>query len=271
MTPILGPTYHSLSTGVPNVICRWDSHYQYVIMVIVIFCAILFFWIGGIWLRRRFERKAEAKRANLAASDAPYNPPGPSAAPPVIPKVESRPDMAMTALPPVAEAGRHRLRSRSSTLSGLGSSKATPSQPVVWGPHQHLAYSQSNNASPGPSIPPSPTISITPPAVPFRNREATRSDPRFGNYRGTQSSINEEVNYSSASSLQGRPGLANRDPSASADSIERPLSALGQPIRDVKRRTLTAAKSDPIMVPLEPQSAQVCDTGPQKLQKAPKH
>jgi hypothetical protein len=254
-----------------NVLCRWDTHYQYVIMVIVIFIAIVFFWVGGIWLRRRFERKADAKRANLAASDAPYQPSGPDIPPPVVPKTESRPDMAMTALPPAADTGRHRLRSRSSTLSGLGSSKATTPQPIVWGPHQHLAHSQSNNPSPGPSIPPSPTLGISPPTVPFRNREANRSDTRFSSYRGTQTSINEEGNCSSASSVQGRPGATHRDPSASADSIERPLNTIGEPIRDVKRQTITAARSNPSLVPLEPQTAQVCDPSPQKLQKAPKH
>lgn len=238
-------------------------------MVIIIFLAIVFFWIGGVWLRRRFERKAEAKRANLAASDAPYNPNGNAATAHAGPNVESPPDMAMTALPPVAETGRHRLRSRSSTLSGLGgSSKATTPQPVVWGPHQHLAHTRgSNNASPGPSMPPSPTIGITPPA-PFRNREAARSDPRFSSYRGTRDSINEEMNYSSASSAQGRPPYPN--PSASSDSIERPLSAMGHQVRDVKRRTFTAAKSE-TSISMEPQSAQILETSPHKLQKAPRH
>jgi hypothetical protein len=246
-------------------------------MVIVIAIAIVVFWVGGIYLRRHYERKADAKRANLAATDAPYNPRNQNSSNTsnAVAKAEMPPDMAMTALPPVAESTRQKLRSRSSTLtSGIGMSKPNTPQPVVWGPHQHLAHSrsQSRNASPLPSVPPSPTHAITPPGMPFRNRNGSRSDPRFVHYRATPTSITvEETNYGPGGSARGRPRFANEGPSTSAETIERAHSVLGEPIRDVKRRTLTAVKSDPGLAPLEPQAAQICEASPQKLQKVQKH
>jgi hypothetical protein len=147
-------------------------------MVIVIFLGIVFFWVGGIYLRRYFERKADAKRANMAATDAPYLPKDPNDTRSyAVPQMDSSPTGPVTALPAVSEKHekhKNKLRSRSSSMSlGLGGSTRTTNtpQPVVWGPHQHLAHGHSTSNSPGQSVPPSPTYAVTHPVAPLRNRD----------------------------------------------------------------------------------------------------
>ncbi|KAF2793093.1 hypothetical protein K505DRAFT_418011 [Melanomma pulvis-pyrius CBS 109.77] len=212
-----------------------STHWKWVVMVIIIFVAILFFWIGGAWLKRRHDRKRDAARANMAAHDAPYNPPPPGAqrsltsimrgssskvnasastvngsavhvngtpAPPMT-AMSGRSGMAMDGgvggiAPP---RGPTKLRSRSSTLQSLGlsnGSKAHLPDPVAWGPHQYQAfYNVNHQGSPGNSIPPSPTSAMTPPHPAFRNRESTGSEQRFVQYKATPTSISvESLNYS---------------------------------------------------------------------------
>ncbi|KAF2710355.1 hypothetical protein K504DRAFT_454657 [Pleomassaria siparia CBS 279.74] len=196
-----GETTSATNKGKPS----WlDSHWRWVVMVVVVAAAILFFWIGGIWLKRRMNRKRDARRANMAAHDAPYLPPPPSSErsfPGILKGSSSKssvsstkvngtaPTPPMTAMSGVSTGpgsmamdggiggiapprGPSKLRSRSSTLQSLGfsnGSKATLSDPVAWGPHQHQAFNQ--QASSNPSVPPSPVSAVTSPPAVYRSRE----------------------------------------------------------------------------------------------------
>ena len=241
-------------------------------MVIVIFVAMVVLWVGGVCLKRRHNRKKDAERANLAAGDAPYNPPTPGDGSKYSPsKHDSTPQMAavtggQNGLPDMVPVGNPRaLRSRSSTLQSLGmgnSSKTHIPQPVVWGPHQHLAR-DNFNVSPVASGPPSPTSAIGPPqAAAFRDREAMKSEPRFAHYK-------EPHNYSSGRGTPSRQ--VSFGPSTSSSSVDRPRTHGNEIYGETKRHTLSAVRNDPNLDSLAPQSAEICDPSPTKLQKPQKH
>ncbi|KAF2266267.1 hypothetical protein CC78DRAFT_531670 [Lojkania enalia] len=234
----------------------WSGHWQWILMVIIIAIAIVFFWVGGVWLRRRHDRKKDAARANVGACDPP---PGGMVmsggrdgslntnsvgngllrSPPPL----SVPSQSVAGLPP-------RQRSRTNTLQSFrghgNSSRTSLAQPVVWGPHQHQAFAHGNsNGSPGPSVPPSPTLGITPPNPIMRNHEAMRSEPRFNN-----------------------PGVYS--------SAHRPHTALdgaiqgneGPNIREGSVRVLNSVRSDPTLSPhIEGQTAEFGEVTPQKHKK----
>ncbi|KAF1815008.1 hypothetical protein P152DRAFT_242265 [Eremomyces bilateralis CBS 781.70] len=48
------------------------GHWQYVLMLIIIFLAMVFFTVLGLWLKRRHRRKQDARRSNVAAPDASF-------------------------------------------------------------------------------------------------------------------------------------------------------------------------------------------------------
>ncbi|KAF2181602.1 hypothetical protein K469DRAFT_260696 [Zopfia rhizophila CBS 207.26] len=266
------------------------SHWKWVVMVIVIFVAIVFFWVGGIFLRRHYHRKHEAERANMAARDAPYNPPidpstpgsnrsalGKEITPPPMTMSGGRSGMAMDGgvggiAPP---RGPPKLRSRSNTLRSLGTgngSKTSLPPPVVWGPHQHQAYANTNNGnnSPGNSVPPSPTVPVAPPNQVFRNRDAMNSEPRFVHFKATPKDISAQpTDYSPQ---QGTPGPANWNPSTAGADIIRPDTAPVPAVSENhalnKAQVLNAMPNDPALNPrAEPQSAEFFQATPKKLTK----
>lgn len=230
----------------------WISkHWKYVVMVVVIAIAMAVFWIGGIYVRRHFDRKRDAKRSNLSNANLMSSPGNPDRATPgmasltstvALPVHESR-----TGTP--APAGvPQRTRSRGNTLQSLrgNNSRNSLSQPVVWGPHQHQA-SRSN--TPGPSVPPSPV---------YRNPDAMRSEPhRFAHPRAMSPLNGESPRYPSTS--HGPPTNSGWGSSPSVNEVDRPFT------RDVKRRTLNSVHNDPSLSPHpEGQSAEFCEASPQK-------
>ncbi|KAF2003542.1 hypothetical protein P154DRAFT_95580 [Amniculicola lignicola CBS 123094] len=232
-------------------------------MVIVVGLAIVIFWVGGVFLRRHFTRKHEAARANLAASDAPYHPSTPGSHAPMSTGVTPQP-MTMSGarsstitvdggVGGIAPPRGGPLRSRTNTLQSLtmgnGSRTNVASQPVVWGPHQHLAQ---GNGSPVNSVPPSPTSAITPPNPILRNSQALRSEPRFVQFRQTPTSP-----------LSGDP-RANPH----GDGIMRPHSTGTGRVGSVRTHSMNAVRSDPTLTPhYEPQSAEIVESSPHKLTK----
>lgn len=166
-------------------------------MLIIIFFAMLFFSIFGMWLKRRHRAKQDAKRSNLAGGEAgssnhPNNPTGAGAAvppPPPMAHLKNANDSGTLAstldLPnntSIAPTSPLRPRSRTNTLtrfpngsmSNVGNGQQGQ-QPVVWGPHQHQAATRGYeyhgihhqmSGSPGPSVPPSPVSVPTPSLTP---------------------------------------------------------------------------------------------------------
>ncbi|KAF2740320.1 hypothetical protein EJ04DRAFT_548380 [Polyplosphaeria fusca] len=233
----------------------FSSHWKWVVMVIVIALAIIIFWVGGVFIRRRFNRKKDAERANLAARDAPYTPSSKSVQPqgPTPPMTMSggRSGMGMDGnvggIAPPRRASR--TRSRTNTLQSLGmnnESRTSIPQPVVWGPHQHLAHVRNGNGSPNGSVPPSPTFPQKNHVM--RNPDAVRSEPRFANY-----SVPEDEPTS-----QGTPGHVNFQE-------DRPHTAIGGGMRDGPGRSLHSVRSDPVLPPhVEALSAEICEPSPIK-------
>ena len=240
-------------------------------MVIVIALAIVILWVGGVLLRRRHNRKKDAERANVAAADAPYTPGTPDARSTLT--KNTPPEMSTAGGRGVVPATPVRTmtgRSRSGTLSSMrlgNSSRTQVSEPVVWGPHQHFAHTQqaygNGNGNPTGST---PSVNVTPPNPVFRNQNAILSEPRFGQFRATPSSL----------AVESTPG--GHSPAASSSSgetITRPATAMGHETASygdlrAKRRTLSAVKSDPNLH--EPQSAEICEPSPQKTpNKLQKH
>jgi hypothetical protein len=227
-------------------------------MVIVIALAIIFFWVGGVFLRRHYTRKHDAERANLAARDAPYTP----SSRPSMPMDSSPPPMTMSGgrsgmgmdggvggiAPPRGAAGS-RARSRTNTLQSLrlgNESRTSIPQPVVWGPHQHLAHVRNGNGSPNSSVPPSPTFPQKNHLV--RNPEAMRSEPRLASY-----TVPED-----GPSAQGTSGHDNWQEG-------RPHTAVDRGIRDGPGRSLNSVRSDPSLAPhAEGFSAEICEALPVK-------
>ncbi|KAF2198018.1 hypothetical protein GQ43DRAFT_443736 [Delitschia confertaspora ATCC 74209] len=272
----------------------FDTHWKWVVMVIIIGVAIIFFWVGGFFLRRHFHRKNEAKRANMAAVDAyvassgPDTPaskkttttdgsiPSPMASYNGRPNYTSR-NMAMDGGIGGIAPPRQRLRSRTNTLQSLtggnGSRNSLP-QPVVWGPHQHQAHT-AQNGSPGSSIPPSPTSAIIPPNAVFRNRDASGSSQRFVQYKATPTGITVEPIYPRETS--NTSFNANTSPvSPIGGEIPRPSTA-GENRRVAGVRgapALTGYNSDPQLRSRQSQGPGFFDAGtpngastPQKLRK----
>ncbi|KAF2463518.1 uncharacterized protein BDR25DRAFT_307706 [Lindgomyces ingoldianus] len=270
----------------------FHTHWRWVVMVIVIFLAIVFFWVGGIFLRRHFTRKHEAARANMAAKDAPYVAPHtPSSNKSTLGKGATPQDVNFS--PMTMSGGRNgmamdggvggiapprgppRTRSRTNTLQSLvigNGSKTHLPQPVVWGPHQHQAFAKENGTnSPGSSVPPSPTVAISPPHPVFRNREAINSEPRLAGYRPNPNGASREPMAAYGYELQGRPGQANWNPGLAGEEIVRPHTAGGGAARHASvGHALSGMRSDPILNPsAEPQTAEICQVTPNKLHKRP--
>lgn len=241
---------------------RIDTHWKWVVGIAGMIVGMLLFWLALWWVRNHYRKKHNAERTNLAAHDAPYIPPTPAETftsdktaynHNVTPMSGTR-----NGTPSAGVSKPPAMRSRSSTLQSLrlgNGSRANVSQPVAWGPHQHLAYANVNgNGSPGNSVPPSPTQQSS-----FRNREAMRSDPRFSNYNATPPpTIPESTRYATA---HDTPGHVNWTSTASHENGDRPKSTNpdGESFREVKRHTLSAVKSDPHV----PQSAEFGDISPQ--------
>ncbi|KAH7131894.1 hypothetical protein B0J11DRAFT_503083 [Dendryphion nanum] len=256
-----------------------STHWKYVVMVVVIAVAMAVFWIGGIYVRRHFDRKREAKRANLPGGNN-TNPGasgvlGASGGAPAMASLTStvvlpahHESQSRTGTP--APAGMpQRTRSRANTLRSLrgenDSSRTSLSQPVVWGPHQHqAAYNNNGNNStnninrsntPGPSVPPSPV---------YRNPDAMRSEPhRFAHPRAmSPAAMNgEPTRYANTS--HGPPTNAGWGSSPSVNEVERPHT------RDVvNRRTLsTTPNGSNLSVHPEGQSAEIFNVSPQKMDR----
>lgn len=152
------------------------------------------------------------------------------------------------------------MRSRSGTLQSLrlgnGSRTTLPSEPVVWGPHQHFAHA---NGSPNTSVPSSPTF---PPPVGmvdvhpvFRNHDALRSEPRLGAYNLHDDSRRMIAPGGNGFAENGHL-LGIRRPNTS-QSVER--------FRDGPGRSLNAIRSDPVLAPHhEGQIAEISEASPQK-------
>jgi hypothetical protein len=141
-------------------------------MLIVIFLGIVFFWVLGICLKRRHDRKRDARRGNLAAPDAfivnhAHPHPHPSAAhpngapaketsmmsPPSMGIPSARTSVRLDGVGGIAPPRSARARSGSGTLNSANHGSAGAGYPVVWGPHQNQAH-----GSPLNSVPPSPTV-----------------------------------------------------------------------------------------------------------------
>ncbi|KAB2571381.1 hypothetical protein DBV05_g9949 [Lasiodiplodia theobromae] len=151
-----------------------SAHWKWVLMLIIIFFAMVFFSIFGMWLKRRHRKKQDAKRANLSGGEAgsgshnhhpnnPNNNTGAGAAvppPPPMAHLKNANDSGTLAstldLPnntTIAPTSPLRPRSRTNTLTrfpngsmsnvgngGNGQQQGQQGQqPVVWGPHQHQA------------------------------------------------------------------------------------------------------------------------------------
>ncbi|GME55153.1 integral membrane protein [Neofusicoccum parvum] len=155
-----------------------SSHWKWVIMLAVIFLAMIFFSVLGLWLKRRHRAKHDALRANLAAPEAGI---GAVPPPPPMAHMKNHNDSGTLAstvdLSSTTAAGTpSRSRSRTNTLTrfpnGSMSNVAPPPVPVVWGPHQHQAatrgyeYHPSMSNSPGPSVPSTPVSIPTPSMTP---------------------------------------------------------------------------------------------------------
>ncbi|KAF2280788.1 uncharacterized protein EI97DRAFT_428892 [Westerdykella ornata] len=216
----------------------WDKHWKYVIMVIVIAIAMAVIWIGGIYLRRHFDRKADAKRANMAATDAPFDGSSRSVVGGLGPKSNANLQVDVPPLPPVRAIVQERLRSRSSSLtSAMVSSKSNTPHPVVLGPHQHMANATNGQLNSHPSS----GQAIAPPPMPVRNHDAMRSDPKFVQYRATPTSITvEDVSYNSSTSTLPRPSrFLEHSPDSSTDSIHQ------HAFDDAGQHTLNTPRSIP--------------------------
>lgn len=230
----------------------WISrHWKYVVMVVVIAIAMVLFWVGGIYLRRHFDRKRDAKRSNMsnanlmsAANNAPPGAPGMASLTSTI----ALPVHGSRSGTPVPAGVPQRTRSRGNTLQSLrgNNSRNSLSQPVVWGPHQHQA-SRSN--TPGPSVPPSPV---------YRNHDAMRSEPhRFANPRAMSPMNGESARHPSSS--HGPPTNSGWGSAPNVNEVDRPYT------RDVKRRTLNSVQADPsLSTHPEGQAAEICEASPQK-------
>ncbi|KAF2804146.1 uncharacterized protein BDZ99DRAFT_153596 [Mytilinidion resinicola] len=109
----------------------FSTHWKWVVMLIVIFLFMIIASVLGVWLKRRHRRRADARRANMAASDAPV---ADAAFHDAVAK-----DMAMSGVLPTPPP----VRTRSGTMTSRGSSRLSkhhpPSDPVVWGPHQYAS------------------------------------------------------------------------------------------------------------------------------------
>ncbi|ORY11430.1 hypothetical protein BCR34DRAFT_601376 [Clohesyomyces aquaticus] len=237
----------------------FSTHWKWVVMVIVIVVACLIGSLGGLWLKRRHDRKKEAAKANMAATDSltvSHNTPGSRSKKSTLGKGPmSTPDgyNPYTPSPVTMSGGRNgmamdggvggiapprappKLRSRSNTLQSMGTANGSkshlPHQPVAWGPHQYQAYAKEyGNDSPSNSIPPSPTAPIHPPGtVVFRTRSAMNSDSQIGYHPTT--------------------GLG----AARAVSVNHGLAGM---------------RSDPTLNPAAvPQAGEICEVSPKRLHK----
>ncbi|KAF2112302.1 hypothetical protein BDV96DRAFT_649103 [Lophiotrema nucula] len=251
-----------------------STHTKWIVMGVVIAVGIIGIWIGALFWKRRHDRKKEAKRANLAATNGPYHPSTPGH---VTPASKSTVSHGVTPTPPpmtmsgangmnmdggvsgiAPPRGVPSMRSRSGTLQSLrygnGSRTTLPPDPVVWGPHQHFAHA---NGSPNSSVPPSP--SFPPPSdlhPVFRNHEALRSEPRsIGAY-----------SYRDRRSIP--PGGIPFTENGSYSGVRRPNTSEfpeQTTFREGPARSLNAVRSDPVLAPHhEGQIAEIAEPSPQK-------
>lgn len=188
-------------------------------MLIVIFIGLILLSVIGVFLKRRYDRIQDERRANVAATGVHVPPP---------PVEGSRnhdfamsggqgspkgPEMTAVAIPPPTA------RSRTNTmgsLRGYGSRNASRThvaEPVVWGPHQHqahtggYAYPAPQGGSPVTSLPASPVV---PPSRDGESRPMSPMvfAPRPDRADGAASPVSRTV--SPANAEQGRPGTGRR-------------------------------------------------------------
>lgn len=139
----------------------FSNHWKWVVMLIVIFLGIVSFWALGIYLKRRHNRKRDARGGNLAAPDAfivnHAHPNGVLAKeasmmpPPPMGMPGARNSVGLDGVGGIAPP--RSARSGSGTLNSVNYGNAGAGYPVVWGPHQNQAH-----GSPLNSVPPSPTV-----------------------------------------------------------------------------------------------------------------
>jgi len=107
----------------------FSTHWKWVLMLIIIFLFMIIASVLGVYLKRRHARRADARRANLAAHDAPVT----NAA---FHDHFAKEISGVLPTPP-------QVRTRSGTVTSRASSsrlsKHRVSEPVVWGPHQHAS------------------------------------------------------------------------------------------------------------------------------------
>lgn len=176
-----------------------SAHWKWVVMLAVIFLAMTFFSLLGLYLKKRHRAKRDALRANFAAPDAAIGPLPPP--PPMVHMkngndsgtLASTIDLSATA----AGATPSKSRSRSNTLTrfpngSMSNLAPVPPSHVVWGPHQHQAatrgYEYHMSGSPGPSVPSTPVSIPTPSMTPVGS---------YNRYSGTsngKSRSNEVIN-----------------------------------------------------------------------------
>lgn len=171
-----------------------SAHWKWVVMLAVIFLAMIFFSLLGLWLRKRHRAKHDAMRANLAAPGASIG-----ALPPPPPMTHLKNNdsgtLASTIDLSTTTAGTPS-RSRSHTLTrfpnGSMNNVAPPPPPphVVWGPHQHQAatrgyeYHPHMGGSPGPSVPSTPVSIPTPSMTPVTGGGYNRYSSGTANSNG---------------------------------------------------------------------------------------
>lgn len=196
-TPAAGKTYstpHSPPVHALTHPHRISAHWKWVVMLAVIFLAMIFFSLLGLWLRKRHRAKHDATRANLAAPGASIG-----ALPPPPPMTHLKNNdsgtLASTIDLSTTTAGTPS-RSRSHTLTrfpnGSMSNVAPPPPPphVVWGPHQHQAatrgyeYHPHMGGSPGPSVPSTPVSIPTPSMTPVTGGGYNRYSSGTANSNG---------------------------------------------------------------------------------------
>jgi hypothetical protein len=101
-------------------------------MLIIIFLFMIIASVLGVCLKRRHASRADARRANLAAHDAPV-------ANAAFHNHFAKEMSGVLPAPPPVRTRSGTMASRASRASSSRLSKHRVSEPVVWGPHQHAS------------------------------------------------------------------------------------------------------------------------------------